>query len=214
MIITIDGPSGAGKGTVAQYLADKFHLKKLDTGLLYRALALRVVRQNLTLADYPHIIELAHEVTLADINLPGLRNEEIAAVASKIATIPEVRVILGQLQRQFAYASPSPYDGVILDGRDIGTVICPDAPCKIYLTARDDIRVARRHRQLNVPPQDNIRNLMQERDLRDQSRPTAPLAAAKDAYIIDTSDLTIDQVCSMAANYVLNNCLGKQVVEK
>lgn len=216
MIITIDGPSGAGKGTVAQYLADKFHLKKLDTGLLYRALAQRLIQKSYALTPEFHdkIIELAKEITLEDVTLPNLRCEEVAAMASKVAVIPEIRSILSDLQKQFAYSSPHPYQGVILDGRDIGTVICPDAPCKIYLTARDDIRVGRRQRELNTSTQDKIKNFMTERDHRDQSRAVAPMIIPEDAYVIDTSDLTIDQVCSMAANYILNNCLGKQVVKK
>lgn len=216
MIITIDGPSGAGKGTVAKYLADKFNLKKLDTGLLYRALAQRIIQNHGSFTPEIHtqVIELAHQITLEDVNLPGLRTEEVASLASKIAVIPEVREILANLQRQFAYDDPSPYQGVILDGRDIGTVICPDAPCKIYLTARDDIRVERRHQQLNTVNQEKVKNFLKERDNRDQSRAVAPLAAAPDAYIIDTSDLTIDQVCSMAAYYVFNNCVGKQAIEK
>lgn len=216
MIITIDGPSGAGKGTVAKYLADQFNLKKLDTGLLYRALGQKIIQHHGSLQpeNLNKIIELALGITLEDVNLPGLRTEEVAALASKIATIPEVREILANLQRQFAYADPSPYQGVILDGRDIGTVICPDAPCKIYLTARDDIRVERRHQQLNTVNQEKVKNFLKERDQRDKSRSVAPLAAAPDAFIIDTSDLTIDQVCSMAANYIFNNCLGKQVIEK
>jgi CMP/dCMP kinase len=214
IIITIDGPSGAGKGTVAKYLADKFHLKKLDTGLLYRVLAKRMVERNIDLTDMDQIISLARGVALEDVNLEGLRTEEVASMASKIAVIPAVREVLAQLQRDFAYANPAPHIGVILDGRDIGTVICPDASCKIYLTARDEIRVERRHQQLKISPSDKIRSLMKERDNRDQLRATAPLAAAEDAYIIDTSDLTIDQVCSMAANYILCNCLANQVMKK
>ncbi len=216
MIITIDGPSGAGKGTVAKYLAERFNLKKLDTGLLYRALAQRIIHhyESLDFENHDLIIELAQKITIEDVNLPGLRTEEVASLASQIATIPEVREILGKLQRQFAYSSPSPYQGVILDGRDIGTVICPDASCKIYLTARDEIRVERRHLQLNSAAAEKVKDFMKVRDQRDQSRSVAPLAAAPDAYIIDTSDLTIEQVCSMAANYILNNCLGKQVVKK
>ncbi|MBX3487187.1 MAG: (d)CMP kinase [Candidatus Paracaedibacteraceae bacterium] len=207
VIIAIDGPSGAGKGTVAHYLADKFNLKILDTGLLYRALAKIALAQGLDETKTDDIIALADTIQTDDVTQEGLRDEAVAAMASKIAAIPQVREILNTLQRDFAYGDPGDQAGVILDGRDIGTVICPDADCKIYLTADQEIRAARRMRQEGNVCQIEVQRLMSERDKRDSTRKSAPLNAAEDAYIIDTTHLTIDEVCQKASYYVQNSCL-------
>ncbi len=207
VIIAIDGPSGAGKGTVAHYLADKFNLKILDTGLLYRALAKIALAQGLDETKTDDIIALADTIRTDDVTQEGLRDEAVAAMASKIAAIPQVREILNTLQRDFAYGDPGDQAGVILDGRDIGTVICPDADCKIYLTADQEIRAARRMRQEGNVCQIEVQRLMSERDKRDSTRKSAPLNAAEDAYIIDTTHLTIDEVCQKASYYVQNSCL-------
>lgn len=207
VIIAIDGPSGAGKGTVAHYLAQKFNFKILDTGLLYRALAKEALQQGLTTDQPQQIMELAQRITIESTTENGLRSEEVAAMASKIAVIPEVRAVLNNLQRDFAHADPGDFAGIILDGRDIGTVICPDADCKIYLTADQEIRALRRMQQEGNICAVKVQEMMVERDKRDSSRNTAPLNAAKDAYIIDTSHLSIDEVCQKAAYYVQKSCL-------
>lgn len=208
MIITIDGPSGAGKGTVAAYLATKYNLHKLDTGLLYRALAAILLERHMDLEDTKSIIDLAQAIKIDDTNREGLRTETVAALASKIAAIPEVREILNKIQRDFAHGNHEGYRGVVLDGRDIGTVICPESPCKIYLTASQEVRALRRVKETSThsTPEHKIKNMMEERDKRDSTRAVAPLNAAPDAFIIDTSHLTIDEVCEKAAYYIENFC--------
>ncbi|WP_032113217.1 (d)CMP kinase [Candidatus Paracaedibacter symbiosus] len=205
MIITIDGPAGAGKGTVARFLAEKYNLKKLDTGLLYRALAKEVIASNLDPQTHAtEIVALARQISIESTNQEDLRTEIVANMASKIASSPEVRKILNQLQRDFAHGDPSPFKGVILDGRDIGTVICPEADCKIFLTASSEVRAMRRNKEGGGTPHSHgeISKIMVERDTRDQNRKVAPLSAAENAHIIDTTHLTIDEVCSRAAYYV------------
>ncbi len=210
MIIAIDGPSGAGKGTVAAYLAAKFNLHKLDTGLFYRALASLMIEQNISPTEVEKIITLAEYITLEDTNRPGLRTEVVAALASKIAVIPQVREIMNRHQRDFAQKKHEGYDGVILDGRDIGTVICPDADIKIFLTASQEVRALRRAKEEAVGCHKALTKMMEERDQRDFSRESAPLNAAKDAIIIDTSHLSIDELCEKAAYYIENLIASKK----
>lgn len=205
MIITIDGPAGAGKGTVAQFLAEKYNLKKLDTGLLYRALAKEVVLKQLDPQHHSdEVINLAEQITIESTLQEGLRGEAVANMASKVASLPQVREIMNRIQRDFAHSTPYRYNGVVMDGRDIGTVICPEADCKIFLTASAEARAMRRNREIGGAPdsQKEVNRIMSERDRRDQTREVAPLAAAENAHIIDTTYLTIGEVCSTAAYYV------------
>ena len=208
MIIAIDGPAGAGKGTISGYLAMKFDLIHLDTGLLYRALAKAVITKKVDPHNPKAIADIARTIRIEDVQDPDLRGEEIAAIASQVAVIAEVRNTLNDLQRKFCAAVKPPYQGAILDGRDIGTVICPDAACKLFITARPEIRNQRRLLETQMssePDSEAVSRMTQkiaERDARDSARKIAPLTPAPDAFIIDTSDLTIEQACTKAAQYV------------
>ncbi|MEI8296223.1 MAG: (d)CMP kinase, partial [Alphaproteobacteria bacterium] len=146
MIIAIDGPAGAGKGTIAVYLAGHFGFTYLDTGILYRALAHEALERSVDTEDESAIIALAASLTVQQAMGKGdaLRGEEVAAVASRIAVIGEVRALLTQMQRDFGNNVSLPYKGAILDGRDIGTVIYPNATCKLFNTASPEIRLKRR----------------------------------------------------------------------
>lgn len=213
MIIAIDGPAGAGKGTISGYLAIKFDLIHLDTGLLYRALAKAVITKKVDPCNPKAIADIARTIRIDDVQDPDLRGEETAAVASQVAVIAEVRTILNDLQRRFCASVKPPYRGAILDGRDIGTVICPDAACKLFITARPEIRNQRRllETQMSSEPSSEVASRITqkiaERDARDSARKIAPLTPALDAFIIDTSDLTIEQACAKAAQYVARHCL-------
>lgn len=206
-VITIDGPSGVGKGTLAQYLTCKTGFHLLDSGAIYRALAYGAVKNNLALDDLPGLVKLAETLPVAfkatSILYEGVdvtakvRTEEVAGVASTVAVIPEVRAALLQRQKDFAQAP-----GLIADGRDMGTVVFPKSPVKLYLTASAEVRAERRVKQLKNQGVDaNITQITQdikERDERDTGRKTAPLRPADDAIVIDTSDLDIQEVCKKA----------------
>lgn len=211
-VIAIDGPSGVGKGTLAQYLmeATGFHL--LDSGAIYRALAYGAVHNQIALDDVEKLTALAKVLPVSfkatNIIYEGtdvtakVRTEEVAAVASKVAPIPEVRAALLQRQKDFAQMP-----GLIADGRDMGTVVFPSATVKLFLTASAEVRADRRVKQLKNQGIDasiaQITQDIRERDERDANRKTAPLKPAEDAIIIDTSDLDIEAVCTQALS-ILN----------
>lgn len=216
MIIAIDGPAGAGKGTISEYLAMKFDLLYLDTGMLYRALAKVVITEKVAPTDSIAVSNIARTIKIEDTNDYELRGEEIAAVASQIAVFNEVRTILNELQRDFCRSVSLPYKGAILDGRDIGTVVFPNADCKLFITARPEVRNQRRvlethvHSAASVEAVSSISQKITERDRRDSSRQIAPLTPAPDAITIDTSDLTIDEACTKAALYVEQHLFQSQ----
>lgn len=208
-VVTIDGPSGVGKGTLAQWLAEQTGFHFLDSGAIYRSLAYGVMKDHLAVDDVDAIIALAKTLPVEfksgailyageDISTK-VRTEEIASVASKVAPIAEVRAALLQRQQDFAQ-SP----GLIADGRDMGTVVFPNAELKLFLTASAEVRAERRVKQLKNQGNDaNIARIIEDikaRDERDANRATAPLKPAEDAITIDTSDLNIDQVCQKAAS--------------
>lgn len=217
-VITIDGPSGVGKGTLAQYLTCKTGFHLLDSGAIYRALAFGAVKNKLTLDDVPGLVTLAEtlpvEFVATSILYEGedvtskVRTEEVAGVASTVAVIPEVRAALMARQKAFA-ESP----GLVADGRDMGTVVFPDADLKLYLTASAEIRAERRVKQLkNQGVSANIHQItrdIEERDERDLNRKTAPLKPADDAIIVDTSNLNIEDVCKKVESLLWDRGLIK-----
>jgi cytidylate kinase len=181
--VAIDGPAAAGKGTIARAVAARFGFRHLDTGLLYRAVGMK--------GGDP--VSAARSLGPADLERDGLRTLEAGQAASRVAVIPEVRAALVDFQRRFARAE----GGAVLDGRDIGTVICPEAEVKLYVTASPEVRAHRRWLEVGG---DEARVLaeVRERDARDMGRADAPLRAADDALVIDTSELGIDEAVAMA----------------
>ena len=198
LTVAIDGPAAAGKGTLAKRLAAHFNLPHLDTGLLYRAVA----RQVLAGQD-PEVA--ARALSPEDLQPEGLYTSQVAQQASKVAALGPVRAALIDFQRSFAGQA----GGAVLDGRDIGTVICPAALVKLYVTARPEVRAERRHRELiSKGAEVTLTQVMcdvNERDARDQDRAVAPLRAAPDAIEIDTSDLSIDAALKRAIVAVAQN---------
>lgn len=189
--IAIDGPAAAGKGTISRAVAQHFGFAHLDTGLLYRAVGARV----LVGADP---VQAAQTLTAQDLDRDDLRTPDVAQAASKVAVIAEVRAALLAFQRSFAARD----SGAVLDGRDIGTVICPDAEVKLFVTASAEIRAGRRHAELAARGvQDSYAQVLEDvqaRDARDRDRATAPMKPAEDAVVIDTSDLDIAQAVAAA----------------
>lgn len=186
--IAIDGPAASGKGTIARALADEFGLAHLDTGLLYRAVG--------ALGGDP--VAAAHALRPEDLRRPDLRTAEAGQAASRVAAIPEVRAALVAFQRRFARAEP----GAVLDGRDIGTVICPEAEVKLYVIASDETRAARRAAELGADPAETLAQL-RERDARDAARDAAPMRPADDALVLDTTALSIAAAIEAARAAVL-----------
>jgi cytidylate kinase len=193
--IAIDGPAAAGKGTVARHLAAHFGFAHLDTGLLYRATGRRTL-------DGTDPVDAARALTAADLQADDLRTPEVGQAASRVAALPEVRQALVDFQRAFARRS----GGAVLDGRDIGTVICPDAEVKLFVTASDDVRARRRHAELTASGHDltldDVQEDLRQRDARDSARATAPLMPADDAVQLDTSLMSIEQAIEAALDTV------------
>ena len=216
-VVTIDGPSGSGKGTIAQLLADELAWHLLDSGALYRVLAYAAQQQGISIeAESDGLVALAGELPVsfstidADTHamLDGqtveahIRTETAGNAASKVAAMPAVRLALLNRQRNFAQAP-----GLVADGRDMGTTVFPDAPAKIFLTASVEDRAQRRHKQLKQKGIDaNFRALSEEiaeRDARDANRAASPLRPADDALLLDSSGLTIEQVLQKAKEFIL-----------
>jgi len=189
--VAIDGPAAAGKGTIGRAVAAHFGFAHLDTGLLYRAVGAK------TLAGMD-AIAAAQSLQVGDLEVGDLRTAQVGQAASRVAVIAEVRAALLQFQHDFA----ARVGGAVLDGRDIGTVICPDADVKMFVTASDDVRARRRFRELLAKGADvtldGVLADLRERDARDRARDAAPLKAAADAVLIDTSDMTIAQAIAGA----------------
>ena len=197
MIIAVDGPAASGKGTIAKALAKHYHLPHLDTGLLYRAVAATVMRLELDPTKEADAVAACDfdELTLAD---PVLRDDEVGQMASVVSAHPLVRAALLQRQKRFAHQD----GGAVLDGRDIGTVIAPDATAKLFVRATPTIRAQRRHNELKARGSgvsyDQVLADIRARDERDSSRSTAPLVPAADAALLDTSFLSIEAAVAKA----------------
>jgi cytidylate kinase len=202
-VVTIDGPAASGKGTLARRLAKRFRLAHLDTGTLYRAAALKLITAGRDPADPAASEAAARRVTAADLDDPRLRGDAVAAAASVVAAIPAVRAALLAFQREFAKHPPFPAKGAVLDGRDIGSVVCPEASVKLFLTASPEMRAERRVEELRARGQpaiyDEVLADMRERDARDSGRRAAPLKPAPDAHSIDTTTLDADAVFERAS---------------
>ena len=205
MIIAVDGPAAAGKGTLARRLAAHYGLAYLDTGALYRATALRLLRAG-EAADPGPAAAAAAAIRPEDLVDPALRHEGTGDLASRVSALPEVRAALLQYQRDFA-AEPPTGGGAVLDGRDIGTVVCPQAEHKLFVTASAEERARRRVAELNargemdVDPARILAELL-ERDARDSERQASPLEAAADAYLLDTTNLDIDAAFEAAKAHI------------
>ena len=193
--VAIDGPAASGKGTISRAVADHFGFAYLDTGLLYRAVGRKVM-------DGVDPIDAAQNLLADDLSADDLRTAPVAQAASKAAAIPEVRQALVDFQRAFARR----LGGAVLDGRDIGTVICPEAQVKLFVTASDAVRAERRYLELAGKGQDVTREGvladLQARDKRDREREAAPLAAAADAVVLDTSKMGIDEAVAKAVDTI------------
>ena len=189
--VAIDGPAAAGKGTISKAVADMLGFAHLDTGLLYRAVARRVL-------DGDDPVQAARDLQPSDIQRPDLRTPEVAQIASQVAVMPAVRSALVDFQKAFAARA----GGAVLDGRDIGSVICPDAEVKLFVTARAEVRAERRWQELvgrgiDTPYETVLADVI-ARDERDASRAEAPMVQAAGAVLIDTSDMSIEAAIEAA----------------
>ncbi len=206
MVIAIDGPAAAGKGTLGRMLAAHFRLAYLDTGALDRAVALRLLRAGGDPTDVSAAVAAARAIEPGDLEDPALRGDAVAGAASRVAALPEVRAALIAYQRRFAAEPPGRARGAVIDGRDIGTVVCPDASHKLFVTASLEARARRRLEELEgrgiAARADEVEREMEERDARDSEREVSPLAPAPDAYLLDTTNLDIDSAFTAAKAYI------------
>ncbi|AWN44645.1 (d)CMP kinase [Methylobacterium durans] len=202
MVIAIDGPAASGKGTLAKRLADHYGLPHLDTGLLYRAVAMAMLDAGLSLEDEAAAARAAASLIADKLADPRLRERAMGEAASRISAVPAVRAALLALQQRFAGSAV----GAVLDGRDIGTVVCPEARVKLFITASASERARRRHRELALRGEETTLSAIladiEARDARDASRATAPLKAAADAVILDTTELDADEAFEAAKRVV------------
>lgn len=206
VIVAVDGHAASGKGTMARSLAEALNLAYLDTGSLYRAVGVAVLRAGGDPARDADAVRAAESLDLTKFSRDDLRSEAAGGAASTVAAIPGVRAALLEFQRRFAYQPPQNKAGAVLDGRDIGTVICPDADVKIFVTASLEARVERRIKELRAGGQAvidaRVRDDMIARDARDSGRSVAPMVAAADAWVLDTTTLDAGQVLAQAKAFI------------
>ncbi|MBT5383817.1 MAG: (d)CMP kinase [Kordiimonadaceae bacterium] len=207
LIIALDGPAASGKGTLGRRLAAHYNLALLDTGALYRAVGWNVIQKGGNPSNVIDALEALKDLSNIDFSNKELRSESIGTAASQVAALPTIRHALVDFQRTFANNPPPNKNGTILDGRDIGTVICPDTPFKIFITADVEIRAKRRFLEEfgndeNAKEYKKILNKLRDRDKRDTSRASSPLKQAKNAHLIDTSYSDIEAVFDAAIKFV------------
>jgi cytidylate kinase len=202
LVIAIDGPAASGKGTLARRLARHFGLRHLDTGLTYRAVADRLLAAHADLDDEDAAVAAVETLDLARLDQARLSQHEIGEAASRVAVMPRLRRALREKQRAFAAASP----GAVLDGRDIGTVVLPDAAAKLYVTASPEVRARRRALEMSEAgghiSEAEVLEDLRRRDARDMARADSPLRPAPDAYLLDTTDKDIEAAFRAAVDYV------------
>ncbi|WP_336056154.1 (d)CMP kinase [Nitratireductor sp. CH_MIT9313-5] len=202
LAIAIDGPAASGKGTLSRRLAAEFGLRHLDTGLTYRGVAKALIDRGLPLDDEDIAEKAALELDLGRLDRTVLAEHGIGDAASKVAVMPRVRRALVEKQQQFAAAMP----GAVLDGRDIGTVVCPDAPVKLYVTASAEVRAERRYREIlsngGEATYEQVLEDVKRRDARDMGRADSPLRPARDAHLLDTSEMDIETAFLEARAFV------------
>lgn len=211
IVIAVDGPAASGKGTVSNGLARMFDFAHLDTGSLYRAVTAKMVESGISteaLADHvSEGVQIAASLKAEDLRRSDLRTETVSTATSIVSQIPEVRAAIRQYQLDFAANPPDGKAGAVLDGRDIGTVICPDADAKIFVTASSEIRAERRTKELNGRGEtaefSEILRDMKDRDARDANRAASPMKPAEDAYLLDTTNLDIEASLARAKEVVL-----------
>lgn len=202
MIIAIDGPAASGKGTIAKRVANHFRLAYLDSGALYRGVARDVIASGADVKDPEAAARAARALDPASLDDPGLRELSVGRSASIVAQYPEVRQVLLERQRSIANTPP----GAVLDGRDIGTIVCPDADVKLFVVASAEERARRRHIELqeagDTTPLETVLEEIIRRDARDSDRATAPLVQAADAHLLDTTILDIEAAVRAAVDLI------------
>ncbi len=200
--VAIDGPAASGKGTLARRLAERYGFHHLDTGLTYRAVARALLESEASLEDEAQAALVARALDFAGLDRAVLSRHDIGEAASKVAVMPAVRAALVEAQRRFAAREP----GAVMDGRDIGTVVCPDADLKLYVTATPEVRARRRHAEITqgggASSFDAVLADLQRRDARDMGRTDSPLKPADDAHLLDTSEMDIEAAFRAAVQLV------------
>ena len=207
LIIAIDGPAASGKGTLARRLAAHYGLRHLDTGLTYRAVAAELLRRGQSVDDEQAALDCARSIDLAALDRESLSRHEIGEAASRVAVLPALRRAVVEIQRAFAEQPP----GAVLDGRDIGTVVCPDAAVKLYVSASPEERARRRTEEIRARGGEAgyqaVLDDLQRRDERDLNRAESPLRVAEGAEVLDTTDIGIDAAFK-AAREIIDKAVG------